>query len=475
MIPYKFRYNFCYVITNQLIFILTDKERILQLEVENTQLRQQVNLLLEKVTYLMEIIQKNGMLKDSHNSSLPPSSDFFTRNKSLRTVSERKSGGQLGHEGTTLKLSENPNNVIELKSNFCSKCGQILPENNFILKAKRQVVEIPPILPIYNEYRQYVCRCSACNHEQIADFPAHVNAPIQYGSSVEAVVSYLSVYQYVPFARLQKMLTHTFSLPISQGSVNNILERVAQKCTGMYDEIKNKISKSSVVGADETGVKINGVKCWIWSWQSTLETFIVASDNRGSKTVERIWKDGLPNATVVSDRWAAHLKMLSKDKQLCLAHLLRDLNFLIETEKDQFSVRLKSFLNTIFHLKEKQRAGQKAVEKESEEANIFEKELNEILAMTIENNNRFKTNTFQKAIIKYRNHILPCIYDSDIPPDNNASERAIRTIKVKQKVSGQFKTGQNAFCIIRSVIDTLIKRKFEVFPTLNQIVSLDPV
>lgn len=471
----KFRYNFCYVIINQLILILTNKERILQLEVENAQLRQQVNLLLEKVTYLMEVIQKNGMLKDSHNSSLPPSSDFFARNKSLRTVSDRKSGGQPGHEGTTLEMSVNPNKVIELKSNFCSKCGQILPENNFILKAKRQVVELPPILPIYNEYRQFACRCCACNHEQIADFPAHVNAPIQYGNSVEAVVSYLSVYQYVPFARLQKMLAHTFSLPISQGSINNILERVAEKFTGMYDEIKNKISKSAVVGADETGVKINGVKCWIWAWQSALETFIVASDNRGSKTIEQVWKDGLPNATVVSDRWAAHLKMLSKEKQLCLAHLLRDLNFLIETEKDQFSVRLKSFLNTIFHLKEKQRAGQKAVEKESEEANIFEKELNEILAMTIENNNRPKTNTFQKAIIKYRNHILPCIYDSDIPPDNNASERAIRTIKVKQKVSGQFKTGQNAFCIIRSVIDTLIKRKFEVFPTLNQIVSLQPV
>ncbi len=113
--------------------------------------------------------------------------------------------------------------------------------------------------------------------------------------------------------------------------------------------------------------------------------------------------------------------------------------------------------------------------KGSLEANSFENRLKDLIIMPIFDKKDKKTATFQKSMLKYCNYILPCIYDLDIPSDNNGSERAIRTIKVKQKVSGQFKTGQHAFCIIRSVIDTLIKQKLEVFPTLLQIIKLQPV
>jgi transposase len=108
------------------------------------------------------------------------------------------------------------------------------------------------------------------------------------------------------------------------------------------------------------------------------------------------------------------------------------------------------------------------------EAKIVEKRLNDLLSISIDKEKYPNTVTFQASMIKNRNYLLPCLYNLDIPPDNNGSERAIRNIKVKQKVSGQFESGQNNFCIIRSIIDTLTKKGVEILPFLNQIIKLQP-
>jgi transposase len=456
---------------------LTDKEHILKLQEQVAFQSQQIKLLEEKVLLLLSQLQSQAVKKDSHNSSLPPSSDIISPPKNLRIPSTRKSGGQPGHKGSTLEMSSTPDKIIDLKSAFCSKCGQDLQGTIFTLKATRQVVEIPPIKPIYEEYRQYSCQCPRCQNQQISDFPVGVNAPIQYGSSVESLVSYFSVYQFIPFKRLQNLFSQVFSTPLSQGSVGNILERSAQKCEGVYQIIKHQIAQSSVVGADETGAKVNGTKWWLWVWQNLLNTFIVASNNRGFQTIESVWKDGLPNATLVSDRWAAQLKATVQNHQLCLAHLLRELIFLEESEKLPLGdpTFAKSFKELIVSIFDTRKTLTKAYLRDSNEALAFENTLNQLLLITVDKQISPNTATFQASMLKYRNYLLPCLYDLNIPPDNNGSERAIRNAKVKQKVSGQFKTGQYAFCVIRSVIDTLLKRKLEVLPYLSQIIKLQPV
>lgn len=447
---------------------------ITKLEAIIAQQTEQIAFLEQKVVFLMEEMAKLKVRKDSHNSSLAPSSDLSKKTKSLRTKSNRQSGGQAGHQGNTLKMTSTPDEIIELRSSFCSVCGADLAAASFVLQAKRQVIEIPPILPIYKEYQQFSCSCSACSHRQIAYFPAQVTAPIQYGSSVASLVSYFSVYQSLPYNRLQKMFKQVFSLPLSEGTIENILNKVALKCQIVYEQIKTEISQSEVLGADETGLKVSGEKWWFWVWQTALNTFMVASDNRGFKTVEAFFAQGFPNATIISDRWAAQLKTFSKNKQICLAHLLRELNYLIETEKTEFATEFKTLIGTVYALKKEQKSTQKPCEKDDKNAILIEKKLTELLEKAIDDKKCPKTAIFHSSMIKYRHYLLTCLYQLEVPPDNNASERAIRILKVKQKIAGQFKTGQHTFCVIRSVIDTLIKRKIDIIPNIQNIFNLQP-
>lgn len=451
---------------------MKEHDSILELQTANKLLKEQVKLLEEKISYLLSYIQKIEVKKDSHNSSKPPSSDFVKPNQSLRTQSERKSGGQKGHAGSTLKISDTPDATTVLQSSFCKKCGFNLSESLFYQTSKRQIIDIPPIIPKYVEYQQMACECANCGTKNIADYPIGVNAPIQYGTSVEAFVGYFSVYQSIPYFRLKELFTQLFSIPISEGTIENILNRVSDKCLSIYERIKNEILKSTVVGSDETGCNVNGKQNWIWVWQNKLNTYIVPSDSRGFDTIMSVFAEGLGNATLISDRWAAQLKMKTKNKQICLAHLQRELTYLDETEKTPFASQFKELIEIVFKLKREQVENGKACNEGDEIAIELEKKLQNLLAIPIDKEKATKTLLFQNSMLKNQKWILTCIYNIDVPPDNNASERAIRIIKVKHKVSGQFKTGQEAYCIIRSIIDTLKKRGLDIMTYFKLILDL---
>lgn len=447
--------------------------RIELLELENASLRQEVEDLKGKVLLLLQQLEGRTVKRDSHNSHSPPSQDKGKGNKvpkSLREKSQRKSGGQSGHEGQTLKMVAIADEVQELRSSYCQECGHALPEAQQVV-SRRQVVDIPPVRPVYTEYRQWGCRCPSCDHFQKAHYPAGVNAPIQYGPRIEAYTAYLNVYQYVPYQRLALLFQDVFGLPLSQGSIYNILERAAQKAEPIYAAIQEQLQRASYVGSDETGARVQGKNWWVWTWQNVKNTLLKVSASRGSQTVEMIFPQGLPNATIGSDRWAAQLKTTSKAKQLCLAHLQRDLTFLEESEKSPWATHCKALLQDALTLNQIAQKRGEAWRKSEMEAYQLENRLNGLLLRTIDQQQFEKTYTFQKSMIKYRDCLLVFLYDLEVPPDNNGSERAIRNVKVKQKVSGQFKTGQNTFCILRSVIDTLKKRDLDIFTYLSQIMA----
>src|SRR5208282_183108 len=200
---------------------------------ENKKLQEAINLL------------RNG--RNSHTSSTPPSHDIGRSNsKNLRIKTGRKSGGQAGHKGSTLQMRETPDNIIDYNPDYCSDCGAHLHQEPSALQERKQEVVIPVVQAQYIEHRSYSKTCPHCGVCCIGHLPEHLKAPIQYGASVSAAVSYLSVYQYIPYKRIAIMLEDMFGIPISEGSIDNLLESSMQKALPAYNIIQQKILQSEV-------------------------------------------------------------------------------------------------------------------------------------------------------------------------------------------------------------------------------------
>jgi transposase len=443
----------------------SDKKRIAELEAKVIRLESLIEKLLDKIEDLTH-------RKNSRNSSVSPSKDENRplKNQSLRTKSSKKPGGQPGHEGTTLKMVENPDQIINHKPDFCNCCGNDLSDKPEELLLKRQVVDIPVIFPKYTEHRIFKKTCS-CGHQNKSVFPENVKTTISYGANVQATIAYMHTRQYLPFERMSEYFKDVCNLPISQGTICNLLDGFALKAQPVYDLIAQKVSNEKVVGADETGIRVNGKNGWFWTWQSKFATFVVFSKNRGTATIDTNFSQGFHDAVLVHDCWASHFQTQCKTHQLCIAHLLRELIFLEQRFESNWATNFKRILYEALELK-------KNLDQQHYNNPILERDKIRIaLDALLENplpENQKKLRAFHKRMIKHKEYILTFLHHFHVPPDNNASERAIRNVKVKQKVSGQFKTenGAQIYAVIRSVTDTCIKNGQNILAAFKTIAIL---
>jgi transposase len=430
----------------------------------------------EQAAIIVKLKERISVLenkKNSNNSHIPPTQDQNRpkKNQSLREPTDRKVGGQLGHEGSTLECSKVIDSVVKHSPIKCSNCGNSLENYEEHFVNKRQLIDIPVIALQCIEHQVYKKQCS-CGCTTVSDFPKHVASPVQYGPNVESIVGYMYARQYLPYARAKEFFNDVMGLSISTGGINNILQRIAQKALPMYEAIKERIEQATCVGADETGLKINSKNHWAWTWQNDKLTYIVCAASRGFKTIKETFENGLPNAALVHDRWAAQFQTNTKAHQICTAHLLRDLNFLTQLYKDQclWAKEFKGLLKEAIKLKKELTTADYYYPNIKRDV-LFER-LDLWLKYTIDKQHK-ESITLQKKLLVQRNCILYFLLQSNVPPDNNGSERAIRNIKVKQKISGQFKNLQNAnvFAIIRSIIDTTIKNGQNVLNALKLIAT----
>ena len=412
--------------------------------------------------------------KNSSNSHTPPSRDENRpmKNQSLREKSGKKAGGQQGHEGKTLECSAAIDAIVEHKPGYCNYCGGNLTGVPEVLIDTRRVIDIPVIKPVCTEHRIYRKTCR-CGHTMDSDFPAHIRAKMQYGAGVESLVGYLHARQYLPYERMKEFFTDVMGLPVSVGGIHHILKRLTQKALPYYEQIKERLYRSVFIGTDETGVKVNGQKYWMWTWQNDGLTFIVSSDNRGFKTIEDNFSNGLPNAVLQHDRFACHFNCEAMHHQICMSHLLRDLQYIHEIcrNKCDWAIEMKALIIHALQLKSKMTAGDYYGANEQRERLI--NTLDELLHSTLAENHA-QAKTLQKNLLKHQPYIFYFLFHPKVPPDNNGSERAIRNIKVKQKISGQFKSNRGAegFAVLRSVIDTTIKSGQNVLNALSLIAKL---
>jgi transposase len=443
---------------NLLALVESLRQEIVELKCENRMLKERIHELEHP--------------KNSSNSSIPPSQDEnrIPKNQSLRVKSGKLSGGQSGHKGHHLKMVEIPDYTVEHIPTACSQCGSSLHDVEPAALTRRQVVELPVVQPVYTEHKGYtkVCRCGHVNR---ANFPEGVVAPIQYGAGIENLVAYLNVAQYLPYKRIAAMLQGLFNLSLSQGSIKSMMDRVALRSAPIYEKIRQELETALVVGADETGARLNGHKWWLWVWQNAMSTYIAASDNRAFRTVESNFPNGFVRAALVSDRYAAHQKTAASSHQVCTSHLFRDLEYLIELSGSQRAIRFKFLLHDALYLKSIM------AEEDCYQVNLARSFIRQRTFKLLEEcptNEHKKLKAFFKKMSKCKDYIYEFLYNHHVPPDNNGSERAIRNVKVKQKVSTFFKSEQGIknYAIIRSVIDTCTKRKINFLDAEKLIFTL---
>lgn len=404
--------------------------------------------------------------KNSGNSSTPPSKEnmkdeIVRRTKTLRKPSGKKPGGQNGHEGRKLSRSSTPDEVIDDSPNFCTNCGESLADAERVLDYVTQVVSIPELKPVIKEIRHYVRICKKCG-ERVRTAPRRRSNDVVYDARVKSLVVYLSVVQFLPYGRIASFLRDVLGLSPSEGSLVNWVNEAKRNAQPIVDKIKEYILTSSVVGFDESGCYCNKRLDWAWIAQTVYYTLLFRANGRGSKVLEGKFGDSLERMTAVTDRHSAYFAIHFLNHQVCLAHLLRELQYLSELNpKQNWAEQIAELFREAIH------------KRNANPIDIIDKvpwieRLDGLLKQNVSKLGK-KFETLKKGLTKCRDYIFNFLEDPMIPADNNASERGIRKLKIKLKNSCTFRSdfGADAFLELHSVVETAKKHNRTPFNAIQ--------
>ena len=415
---------------------------------------------------------------NSSNSGKPPSSDGLrkpTRTQSLREKSGKKTGGQPGHPGKTLRQTETPDAIIDHFPETCAGCGKALNETMATDLSARQVFDLPEPKPLLvTEHRAHTCRCLHCGTQTKAAFPAGVTAPTQYGPRIEAFVLYLQNHQLLPEKRLAMLMADLFGVNLATATIARISQDYAARCQSFVDTLREQVAKAPVKHMDETGFRVGGKTQWLHIASTILLTFYRVSSKRGSlmQSVSGI---------VVHDHWKPYYTLSGVLHALCNAHHLRELKALVEIEKEDWARRMQRLLRGACHVTNLAREAD--VPLKSSLIALIERRYDAFIAAGMafheaqpplgkpgkrgRQPRRVGHNLLLRLLTR-KQDVLRFLTDPTVPFTNNLAEQDGRMMKVQQKVSGGFRSedGAEDFATIRSVLSTARKQGWSLLETL---------
>ncbi len=441
----------------------------------------------------IKLVQENQSLaarlnQTSANSHRPPSSEPFIKPKSLRQKTGRKPGGQPGHPGKTLHRVHHADQVVTLHVDCCDHCGLDLSEveAHGVMRRQKSDVEIRSYSTDYYAEKKI---CPRCQWPVTADFPAGVSHYIQYGPTISAIMVYLNQGNNVPYDRLAKVSRDVFNIPLSQGTLVNMVEECGMSLKDSMDFIKKQLLAAPVLNADETGIRVKGELRWIHSLSNQLYTYIETHTKRGNKATEDIGL--LPNycGILIHDFWKSYFAYMNCLHALCNAHLLRELTGIVENFHWKWAADMKALLTEI-HDHVKAEGGFLTGETLADYRKRYDLILTEGQLENPVNSSaqppppikrgrvkKTKAQNLWERMFQYKDDILRFTTDADIPFDNNQAERDIRMSKLFQKVSGGFRSenGNIYFGRIRSYISSAQKQGHSMYDALLMAANKAPL
>jgi transposase len=444
---------------------------------------------------LAERIQKleDQLAKNSSNSGKPPSSDGYNQPapRSLRKRTRRKSGGQSGHTGTSLKAVEKPDHIELHRVKECQYCGHSLKRRKAVGHETRQVFDIPKVQIQVTEHRVEIKDCPCCGKESRALFPSEASRAVQYGREIKAQMSYLNVEQHIPLERSCDLLEEFYGHRPSEGTIVTTCAEAAQKVAKSNEAVKEHLVKhEKVAHFDETGMMINGTLNWLHTASTLRLTHYAIHPKRGSIAMNDI--NILPRfkGRAVHDDLASYFQY-ELEHGLCNAHHLRTLIFLEEQYPQKWIEPLKDLL---LKIKKKIETAKENLQTalSVRQRNLFNQAYDQLIAQGLRANpppnaknrkpgqrGKLKQLPARNLLVRLREHkqaVLAFMYDFNVPFDNNQAERDLRMMKVKQKVSGGFRStsGAQNFCQIRGYLSTARKNGVKALSALRSAFANQP-
>jgi transposase len=419
---------------------------------------------------------------NSGNSGRPPSRDGLKtppRVGNLRQPSGQQSGGQPGHPGKTLRRTDPPDTTVDHSPQACTACGTALTAAMATDHVARQVFDFPEPRPVVvTEHRAYACRCAACGRQTRAAFPQEVTAPVQYGTRVAAFVLYLLHYQLLPEKRLAEAMADLFGVTLVTATIARISREAARRCQGFADAVRDQVAAAPLKHLDETGLRIGGRTQWLHIASTVLLTFYRVSPKRGRL---------LANVTgiVVHDHWKPYYTLEGVRHALCNAHHLRELKALVEIEEN-WARRMQRLLRRACHATNLAR--DRGIPLKPGMIALIERRYDAILAEGLafhaaqpalvsaaaaaHRRGRPARRVGHNLLLRLstrKQDVLRFLTDPRVPFTNNLVERDGRMMKLRQKISGGFRSeaGAEDFAVIRSLLSTARKQGWGLLQTLT--------
>jgi len=433
---------------------------------------------------------RDQLAKNSRNSGKPPSSDGLKkpRTRNLRRKTGRRSGGQKGHKGHTLQMIEQPDHIRVSKVSTCPHCATDLQAVEPCGCEQRQVFDVPPVKIEVTEHQAEIKVCPACGERVKADFPSDVRQPVQYGPRIKAQASYLNNYQLIPLARTCELLGDFYGHTPAEALVLDANAALVDQIEPSLDRVKQQLIASDVAHFDESGLRVEGKLNWLHVASTEHLTYYAVHRKRGRVGMEAIGILPVFQGRAMHDHWKSYFTFDNCQHALCNAHHLRELQFVVDQYAQSWAEEMARLLLDI-----KAEVGAAPGDQMSlppERLAHFEQRYDELTAQGLEANppppdpppkkrgrkKQSPPKNLLDRLQQFKPQVLAFMYDFRVPFDNNLAERDVRMVKIKQKVSGTFRTrtGAETFCAIRSYISTVRKQDHNVIDAIHNALVGNP-
>ena len=451
-----------------------------------------INSLQDTISSLQATIKElqRQLGLNSQNSSKPPSTDGFKkpRTKSLRQSSGKKVGGQKAHKGSCQKIPHEPDEVKQHYPDKCLTCphlseckssGSVFQcgQSRFVIDAKIETI-------VTEHQAMEVAHCPCSNEKLSATFPSDVKAYTQYGSTISVLATIFNTFGAVSTNRIQTIFKNLLDVTISEATILSMIDKGASLVTDTVKQIKAHIeTNSDIAHADETGLNVNSQKYWVHTASTDKYTYLILHKRRGLEGVKANGAIVDYKGVVVHDCWGPYFKLDNIKHSVCCAHILRELNGVIDAEESH--VWAKRFKHLLLNMKKSKEQALDSNKTELDESllKLLLKEYDEILDYAdiefpspkkVEGKGRGrtkkgKTRSLIERLRKLKDEVCRFVQDFTVPFDNTLAERDLRNIKTKIKVSGCFRTtdGAENYLKIMSYIGTAKKNGINAVKALK--------